>query len=403
MIPLTNEEALKMHQTAHPPKIIDLPVEIMMGDLELDPVDWVIDNIIPEGVCVIGGSPSVGKTTGTLPLAMCAAGFISHLDSTIKVSTPRHVCVFSEDPSQIKRILHGVLKHLKRADGLPVTSQSINEKVHIYTSKRVDSLEMGQRLRDVIEKYTIQDPVLGSVAPLIILDTSSANLELRDENSNSEISAQMAEIKTINTDTGAPVWVISHLAKTAKGAKIDELTNFSARGGGAWEGDANWTAIIARDGEKTVFKISKERCGGDLAGTEVHFSVNFLDEFIKNRRGDLVRQAYPVVSIVKSNASARKYNEFLGKVEQGREEISAAIEAGGTDDGHFVLTEIKNALSGDNNLKKKIIEKLLEEEVLEKYEIPQKEAKNAKRKTGYKFRRMQTDVEFWKKSYAKTA
>jgi|GEM_PF-3055478 len=400
---LPPEEAMALYQATHPPKVFNPPVEISMGNLELDPVDWVIDDLFPEGAGVIGGSPSVGKSTGVIPLALCAASFISHLDTTIKVSTPRQVCIFSEDPSQIKRILHGVLKHLKRADGLPVTAKSINEKVHVFASKRVDPLEMDQRLRAVIKKCTLQDSVLGSVAPLVILDTSSANLELQDENSNAQISAQMAVIKAINTDTGAPIWVISHLPKTAKGAKIDELTNFSARGGGAWEGDANWTAIMARDGEKTILKISKERCGGDLAGTEVHFSVNFVNEFIKNRRGDLVRQAYPVVSIEKSSADARKYNEFLAKVEQGRKEISAAIEADDTADGHFVLTEIKNALTGDNNLKKKIIEKLLEDEVLEKYEIPQNEAKNGKRKTGYKFRRMQTDVEFWKKSHAKTA
>ena len=85
------------------------------------------------------------------------------------------------------------------------------------------------------------------VPPLVIIDTAAANLDIDNENDNAQISRFMAVLKEVHSQTQMPIWVIAHLTKVAKGIDIDSLDTLSARGGGAWEADANWTAILSTD------------------------------------------------------------------------------------------------------------------------------------------------------------
>lgn len=87
-----------------------------LSNIHLSSPCWVIDNVIPEGVGVVAGSPAVGKTTAVIPLGLAAAGIISHLDKTIAVSIERNVVIFSEDTEQVKRILFGIKEHLITKD-----------------------------------------------------------------------------------------------------------------------------------------------------------------------------------------------------------------------------------------------------------------------------------------------
>ena len=67
------------------------------------------------------------------------------------------------------------------------------------------------------------------IPPLVIIDTAAANLEINNENANAEISGFMAVLKEQHTKTGMNIWVIAHLAKTAKGVNIDNMDSLSAR------------------------------------------------------------------------------------------------------------------------------------------------------------------------------
>lgn len=190
----------------------------------------------------------------------------------------------------------------------------ISDWVHLYHSKRLSAQTLYRRIEEAIDAHTIEHETLGEVPPLIIIDTSSANMDMKDENSNSQVSEHMARLKELYEAKGAPIWITAHLSKTAKGATIDELANLSARGGGAWEGDANWTAVVGRADDHAILKIDKERVGG-LSGQEIRFKVTPQHQTVLNRLGEPVKVEYPVVGI-----------EVLGRNERFKEEMEAFNE-----------------------------------------------------------------------------
>lgn len=190
----------------------------------------------------------------------------------------------------------------------------ISDWVHLYHSKRLSAQTLYKRIEEAIDAHTIEHETLGEVPPLIIIDTSSANMDMKDENSNSQVSEHMARLKELYEAKGAPIWITAHLSKTAKGATIDELANLSARGGGAWEGDANWTAVVGRADDHAILKIDKERVGG-LSGQEIRFKVTPQHQTVMNRLGEPVKVEYPVVGI-----------EVLGRNERFKEEMEAFNE-----------------------------------------------------------------------------
>lgn len=191
----------------------------------------------------------------------------------------------------------------------------IGERVHLYHSKRLSPQMLHKRIAEAIKLHTTSHEILGDVPPLIIIDTSSANLDMKDENSNSQVSEHMAKLKELYEVTKAPIWITAHLSKTAKGATIDELANLSARGGGAWEGDANWTAVVGRSEDSAILKIDKERVGG-LRGREVRFTVTPQYLRVLNRLGDEVDVNYPVVGMEVLGEHER-YKEMMEVANQG--------------------------------------------------------------------------------------
>ena len=307
--------------------------KVVLGET-LKPVDWVIDYIIPEGVGVIAGSPGVGKTTAIIPLALAAAGFIHYTDN-ITAKITRNVVVFTEDSNQVERIIYGAVKHMERVGNKPVTLTEVAERVHVYGSKRVNPATMRGKIAEAVKLYSLPHEKLGTIAPLLIFDTASANIDLTDENSNSQVSASMAVLKEFYEERKVPSWVITHLTKTAKNQQIDALTNFAARGGGAWEGDAQWTALLGRapipgsENEFTnisVLQIDKERVG-DLKGKELNFTLTLHEEWVIDRLGEEATQKYPVVTIELKRTTERKVEARQVKASKLEQAIIESIKA----------------------------------------------------------------------------
>ncbi|WP_353431422.1 AAA family ATPase [Polynucleobacter sp. MWH-UH23A] len=351
---------------------------IYLGDIELHAPEWIIDKKIPCGVGVIAGSPGVGKTTAIIPLALNVCGFSSHLDYHIQSSVLRKLVVFTEDSAQITRILYGVKKHMVRKDSAPVTAESINEWVKIYPSKRLASEDLSERITEAVNEHSYEHEKWGLITPLVILDTSSANMDMKEENNNSQVSDHMSKFKEIYERIDVSIWVSAHLAKTGKGLSIDELANFSARGGGAWEGDANFTIIVGRDPaeQKTIMRIDKERVG-HLSGSELHFKLVFHAEKIANRIGFDEDVWYPVIGIT----SGSKAERFKASEDAKREANIEAIKEGMKDslenpaegfDGYFTMNDLLGMFPGNKESKRGFIKSLIADGILIRFDNPSK-------------------------------
>jgi len=292
--------------------------------------EWVIDGIIPSGVGSLSGFAGVGKTTAIIPLACAAGGLVSHLDN-IKVSVRRKVVIFTEQPSQIERLLYGIHKHMILKDrGAKPEWNEISEWIILINSKRESITELQMSLSEACEDYVYTHPKMGKVSPLIILDTAAANLKVEQENDNGEISNNMSMIKELAERNNANFWIINHLAKDAKNQSIDQIMNMTARGGSAWGSDANWTALIGKDNpedinSKTILKIDKERIG-TLRGSEIVFSAAFQSEMMLDKLGEYVEVSYPVVGMHKSETATRKKESYKKKLNEYHESIFKAVK-----------------------------------------------------------------------------
>jgi hypothetical protein len=293
--------------------------------------EWVIDGIIPSGVGSLSGFAGVGKTTAIIPLACAAGGLVSHLDN-LKVSIRRKVVIFTEQPSQIERLLYGIQKHmiLKEGGAKPEWDE-ISQWIHLINSKRESITELQMSLSEACADYQYNHETLGQISPLIILDTAAANLKVEQENDNGEISNNMAMIKELSEKTRAHFWIINHLSKDAKNQSIDQIMNMTARGGSAWGSDAQWTALIGKDNpdnidSDTILKIDKERIG-TLRGSEIVFKAAFHTEFMLDKLGEPVEVAYPVVGMKKSETETRKKENYKKEINEYYEKIVSTVQS----------------------------------------------------------------------------
>ena len=293
--------------------------------------EWVIDGIIPSGVGSLSGFAGVGKTTAIIPLACAAGGLVSHLDN-LKVSIRRKVVIFTEQPSQIERLLYGIHKHMLLKDGGASPEwDEISQWIHLINSKRESITELQMSLTEACADYQYNHETLGQIAPLIILDTAAANLKVEQENDNGEISNNMAMIKELSEKTRAHFWIINHLAKDAKNQSIDQIMNMTARGGSAWGSDAQWTALIGKDNpdnidSDTILKIDKERIG-TLRGSEIVFKAAFHTEFMVDKLGEPVEVAYPVVGMKKSETETRKKDNYKKEINEYYNKIVSTVQS----------------------------------------------------------------------------
>lgn len=232
-------------------------------DIEhLRPVEFVIDGYLANKVTVIAGPPGVGKTSLLVPLAAHAA----HLCPTTSDLRPvlrRRVAYITEDPGQVERILYGLRKHgVINAD-----ASDFKFWFDVIPARRVPSHMVANMVENIREEKTV---TAGSsmnnykVEPLIILDTSNATIDLDNENDNSEAGKAIASIKEVLGE--AALWVVAH---TSKVASRDDIQQMSARGAGAFEGDANAVAYIINVESTRFMVLGKRRFEADF--TELKF------------------------------------------------------------------------------------------------------------------------------------
>ena len=150
----------------------------------------------------------------------------------------RKVVYVTEDAGQVNRLLYGLRRHRSRAP-----DQEFRDWFHVFEAHRKSPADLAN---DILcwrkeFRYTA-GPNLNyfAVEPLIVVDTSNANIDLDNENDNAEVGKAIAAVKRALGDKGM-AWLVAHLAKSVNRADIATL---SVRGASAWVGDANATAYL---------------------------------------------------------------------------------------------------------------------------------------------------------------
>lgn len=229
--------------------------------------EFVVDGFIRNGLTVIAGAPGVGKTSLLVPLAAAVA----HLfDSDLNPVLRRKVAYFSEAPEQVETVLYGLAKC---APG--VKRDEFSEWFKLYPSRRLPAEKLAKEIAKIVRESTVEFNGY-PVGPLVILDTSNSNIDLENENDNSQVGKAIAAIKE-NLGT-AGCWIVHHTPKAQKVAQAEELT---ARGASAFAGDANATVFVfAEDGvkDKRFMMLDKYRFEADFR--ELEFSTTVATETV---------------------------------------------------------------------------------------------------------------------------
>lgn len=235
--------------------LLDEPISPNFFSSGPKPIEYVIDGFNATGITMIAGASGVGKTSALAPLAAFVAGLwrVPHME----ISLRRHVVYVTEDPAQIHRIMSGLIEN--EATAKPVGE--FDQWFHVITADRrtIDRIKFSITNWRKKYQYTANDEFNNYIVePLIVLDTTNANIDLENENDNSEVGKYISAIKQ-SIGSGS-CWLVAHLTKiTAGSTKTDEL---SPRGAGAFVGDSNATAFLIgdkKDPDKRYMILGKRR------------------------------------------------------------------------------------------------------------------------------------------------
>ncbi|GEM_PF-6951745 len=215
---------------------------------------YVVDGMITEGVSVLASYPAGGKTSAMVSAGVNVAGahrkFNDPFSVPITVTKSRHVVYFTEHPQQVGMLLNAMV-----AKGW-IDEELLHERFHIVSAKRSNAENLAN-LADIFhgQRYTLsmeRNGVKIDVSPWVIFDTTSAMINLDDENSNSAWSQALAILKEAYTDI--PLTLVAHTSKAGKGAS--DATKLTTRGGSALEGDATQIMFLTIEDEQRYIDVA---------------------------------------------------------------------------------------------------------------------------------------------------
>jgi len=324
-----------------------------LGDLEPD--EFIFDDILIAGVTLLAGFTGIGKTTALVPL-MTRAAHLCAADDTLRPLLRRKVIYVSEDPKQVVR----VLTSMRVADELTASDAEISEWFKIVPAKRMDAASI-VKVREIYQAMVYRNisqesGVSYDALPIVVLDTSNATIELENESDNSEVGKAVSTLKS--ELGGIPLIIVAHLAKTLKKADISDMTS---RGAGAWEGDVNQVLYMTKEDDgarwldvaqakhRFVTKadgIVFRAFGSEIKGRDV--LGNEKDLFLMHCRPEMVQKGGREAMQEQSKQAAARKKEIAGQmVKIGRKKSVTAILNGLAADEYMTKTELAEALGKD--------------------------------------------------------
>jgi hypothetical protein len=237
----------------------------------IPPTEYVLDGIMEAGVVLVVGSAASGKTTQLLPLLTR----VTHLcdpDDPLKPLLRRKLIWVSEDPKQALRIL----RSMREAGHFGTHSaRKVSEWIKVVAAARL-APEIVAQVAPFYETMAVDnisaDGEVYRTNPVVVFDTNNSVFDLENESDNSEVGRAMAVLK--QKFRGIPLVLVGHIAKALKRA---DVVDFSARGAGAWEADANQVLYLIKedDGKRWLEIVSAKhrffaRADGILFGASIN-------------------------------------------------------------------------------------------------------------------------------------
>jgi hypothetical protein len=302
-----------------------LPDRRIRYDLSQVPYDeFVVDGFLSTGTTTIAGGHGAGKSSNLVPLAAAVAHLIA---SPLRPFLRRRIVWITEYPRQVWKTLYGLLKAAPGA----ASAEEFAEWFHVIPAERSGAAKLGKFIKQVVDENIVEGPNGYQVYPLVVLDTSNANIEIEHESDNSGIGKAIAAIrKAIGYDRGA-CWIVTHTPGGQRAAGVDALT---ARGGTAWEADVDAVAYLAVEGDGRRFmKLGKRRF--EAAFDTIEFDSETGVELVTTPWGQTQEVVYRYGSAAPSS---------MDVVQEARQ-----AKKGAETDAARIVREVIDEMSGDGD------------------------------------------------------
>jgi hypothetical protein len=268
--------------------------ELDLGDLDLEPVDYLIDDFLARSLMVFVGKPGMGKSTAMIALAAIAAGFRLPDSPLTAPVAGRKIIYITEDTEQFKRNINA----LNRNFGLSKTA--MKSAFVVLPARRVVAKEL-RKLRAFVERHTVIHDCGVVLKPWVIFDTTSASFHLEDENSNAEVAAVLALLKAeFYEKMQCSVCMVAHSHKHS--TRQDFVAD--PRGAGAWAGDSTLTSGIFEEDDQRFIMLGKRRYSP--RNTEIRVELRNQQETVTDQYGRIQTVELDSAWFDWSSASGRK-------------------------------------------------------------------------------------------------
>jgi len=243
-------------------------LEIITGDSiffsEDIPVNWTIENILPEGMCVLAALPKIGKSWLALQIAIAVENALEVLGFKVKQG---RVLYFAKEDNK---------KRIKRRFKMNGVKPEDKKPSFVYKS-----CYLLEGLEEQIEDWIKETPD----ARLVIIDTYikvvSPKLKRGPKNAYEVDSQNLSGLQRIALDYNITIIIIHH---TKKGKEDDIYNEISGSTGIQGIADTLWVIESSRKvGQDSIFHIT----GRDVEGIDYQIGLDVNCKWLnKGRPGE---------------------------------------------------------------------------------------------------------------------
>jgi hypothetical protein len=289
---------------------------IDLGDDCLLPTEFVLDGFMPVGVSVVAGAWGAGKSTNLIPL-MASVAHLTPKDWGFHPDLQRYVIWITEAPEQARDTLWSLRKAEGSADW-----QTFKDWFHIYASRREEPGELANELKALVDELTYSTHDGFDISPVVVLDTTTANIDLENENDNAQVGAAISALK--QALRGASLVLIGHTPKAM--LRAVDPAEMTFRGAGAWEAEAAATYVLGWDEQSGTRFLALRKARFTPTYREINFGFESGSVMLDTPWGEPQSKSYLHGVPTKSNGEARKAarREIL---EEQRQEAKAKAES----------------------------------------------------------------------------
>ena len=350
--------------------------------VNLKPREYILDGIIGMGLTLIAGAAAAGKTTQLVPLA-CRIAHLCEPDDPLRPLLRRKIIYITEDSAQVINIL----RSMHESGHLGGASQTeIHEYFKIVDARRLPVAEIVKVAETYLAMLTENmSAVTGEkhmAVPWPIFDTSSSTIDLENESDNSVVGRALAVLK--QRFQGMPMGIVGHIAKALKRA---EVADFSARGAGAWEADANQVIYLIKEDDGTRWmeiKDAKHRFVAKVDGIKFEAVTNKIQTFdmLGNPVEEVLIHGHPVAvetggkkALKEQKDQDKKRGEAAAKeLERAKNESLIIDELSGLEPGEYrTMNELVDLLPMGKANALNFVKGMARQKVIEMLDLPHPE------------------------------